>query len=139
MPPLSRWLVKSGFVSLGLALFLELLLARPAALFPALPDAALHLGAVHLLTVGWLLQLISGVAFWMFPRHPTAPPRGDARPGWIALVLLNTGLALRLGGEAWRLGGHGPGWPLMAAALLQLAAVGLLVRLLWPRIRELKS
>ncbi len=131
--------MKSGFISLGLALLLEALLARPAGTLPTLPDAALHLGAIHLLTVGWLLQLISGVAFWMFPRHPTRPPRGDERPGWAALVLLNSGLALRLVGESWRLGGNGPAWPLITAALLQLLAVGCLVWLLWPRIRELRS
>lgn len=139
MPPLSRWLVKSGFLSLGLALLLELLLARPATLLPTLPDAALHLGAIHLLTVGWLLQLISGVAFWMFPRHPTRPPRGDARLGWAGFALLNTGLALRLLGEGWRLGLGGPAWPLLLAALLQFCAVLLLVALLWPRIREIKG
>ena len=73
--------MKSGFVSLGLALLIEALLARPADLLPALSNTALHLGAIHLLTVGWLLQLISGVAYWMFPRHPSAPPRGDERSG----------------------------------------------------------
>jgi NnrS protein len=113
----------------------ELLLARPPGLWPGLPDAALHLGAIHLLTVGWLLQLITGVAFWMFPRHPTAPPRGDDRPGWAGFGLLNLGLLLRLVGEPWRLNG-GPQWPLIASAVVQLGAVLLIVRLLWPRIRE---
>lgn len=131
--------MKSGFISLALALLLEALLARPAGVLPGLPNTALHLGAIHLLTVGWLLQLISGVAFWMFPRHPTRPPRGDERVGWAGLVLLNGGLALRLIGELWRLGMGGPSWPLLASALLQLVAVALLVSLLWPRIRELRS
>jgi hypothetical protein len=131
--------VKSGFLSLTVGLLLEALLARPAGFLPELPDAALHLGAIHLFTVGWLLQLISGVAFWMFPRHPTAPPRGDERLGWGGFALLNAGLALRLGGEAWRLGWGGPSWPLELAALLQLVAVALLVLLLWPRIREMRS
>ena len=135
MPPLSRWFVRAGFVALALALLMEMLLARPAGFWPTLPDAALHLGALHLLTVGWLLQLISGVAFWIFPRHPTAPPRGDARLGWWGLGLLNSGLLLRLFGEPARLAGAGPSWPLPVAALLQLAAVGCIVRLLWPRIR----
>lgn len=139
MPPLSRWFVKAGFVSLGLALLCELLLARPGGLWPALPDAALHLGAVHLLTVGWLLQLITGVAFWMFPRHPTAPPRGDVRPGWIGFGLLNLGLLIRLVAEPWRLGFGGPRWPLAISASLQLAAVLLLIYLLWPRIREMRN
>jgi hypothetical protein len=131
--------VKSGFVSLGLALLVEALLARPADVLPALPNAALQLGAIHLLTVGWLLQLISGVAFWMFPRHPTVPPRGDERLGWAALWFLNTGLGLRLLGEAWRLGWGGPSWPLIIAAILQLVAVALVVTLIWPRVRELRS
>jgi hypothetical protein len=89
--------------------------------------------------VGWLLQLITGVAFWMFPRHPTAPPRGDARPGWLALGLLNLGLMVRLLAEPWRLGFGGPRWPLMVSAGLQFAAVLLLVHLLWPRVREMRS
>ena len=104
MPLLSRWLIKSGLAALALGLCLELLLARPGGLWPNLPDAALHLGAVHLLTVGWLLQVMVGVAFWMFPRHPTSPPRGSTRLGWWAFGLLNGGLVLRLAGESWWLG-----------------------------------
>lgn len=131
--------MKSGFLALGLALLYEALLARPGTLWPTLPDAALHLGAIHLLTVGWLLQLISGVAYWMFPRHPTHPPRGDDRLGWTALVLLNSGLLLRLIGEPWRLGAGGPAWPLALSAMLQFTAIALLVALLWPRIREVRA
>ena len=126
-------------MALILALLIEGLLSWPAGVLPGLPEAALQLGALHLLTVGWLLQVIAGVAFWMFPRHPTVPPRGDERAGWAALTLLNTGLALRLIGEPWQLGGGGPAWPLATSSVLQFLAVCLLVRLLWPRIRELKS
>ncbi|MFZ5623916.1 MAG: hypothetical protein ACOY71_05750 [Gemmatimonadota bacterium] len=139
MPALSRWFVKAGFVSLAVALLGELLLARPAHLWPALPDAALQLGAVHLLTVGWLLQLITGVAFWMFPRHPTLPPRGPAWPGWLGFGLLNLGLLIRVLAEPWRLGFGGPAWPLAISAMLQFAAVLLLVGLLWPRVREARG
>ena len=139
MPVLSRWFVKSGFVALALALCLELLQFRPAALLPALPGAAVQLAAIHLLTVGWLLQLIIGVAFWMFPRHPTAPPRGDVRYGWCAFALLNAGLVLRLAGEPWRLGFGGPAWPLVLAGVLQLGGVTAALALLWPRIRATGS
>lgn len=135
MPPLSRWFIKCGFVALALGLLLELAQLRPASLLPTLSAAALHLGAIHLLTVGWLLQLISGVAFWMFPRHPSHPPRGDDRLGWTALGLLNGGLVLRLIGEMWRLGFAGPSWPLVISALLQLGGLALVLVLLWPRIR----
>lgn len=139
MPPLSRWFMKASFIPLALALLCELLPVRSRGLWPAIPDAALHLGAVHLLTVGWLLQLITGVAFWMFPRHPTAPPRGDPRPGWLGFGLLNVGLLTRLVGEPWRLVFGGPTWPLAVSAVLQFAAVLLLIHLLWPRIREMRS
>lgn len=135
MPPLSRWLVKSGLCCLALALIIEALLARPHGLLTALPDSALHLGAIHLLTVGWLLQLITGVAFWMFPRHPTQPPRGNVRLGWAGFGLLNAGLLLRLIGEPWQLGFGGPAWPMLLSAGFQFAAIGLIVLLLWPRIR----
>jgi hypothetical protein len=136
MPPLSRAFIKAGFIALLLALLGEALAARPRGLWPALPDAALHLSALHLVTVGWLLQLITGVAYWMFPRHRDQPPRGSAVPGWVAWSLLNLGLLARTVGEPWRLGWTGPLWPLQLAALCQLLAVGLIVRLLWPRIRE---
>jgi hypothetical protein len=135
MPPLSRWFIKAGFVSLVLSLLLELFQLRPSGLFSSLPATAVHLAAIHLLTVGWLLQVILGVAFWMFPRHPTAPPRGDARWGWFALVLLNTGLTVRLAGESGRLGYGWPAWPLVVAAVLQVCGVAAGLVLLWPRIR----
>lgn len=139
MPPLSRWLVKSGFVALVLGLLTQLLLLRPVTLWPRLPDAALHLGGIHLLTVGWLLQVMVGVGFWMFPRHPTRPPRGDERPGWVGFGLLNGGLALRLVGESWYLGFGGPRWTLVLSGVLQLGAVLLFVGLLWPRVRTTAS
>ena len=135
MPPLSRWFIKAGFVSLLLSLLLELFQLRPSVLLPSLSAAAIHLAAIHLLTVGWLLQVILGVAFWMFPRHPTVPPRGDARWGWLALILLNTGLVFRLLGESGRLGFGWPAWPLVVAAVLQVGGVAAGLVLLWPRIR----
>jgi hypothetical protein len=139
MPVLSRWFIKAGFLALGTALLLELLQLRPAGMLARLPDSVVRLATIHLLTVGWLLQLIIGVAFWMFPRHPTSPPRGDVRYGWWAFGLLNTGLLLRLLGEPWRLGFSGPAWPLVAAGLLQLAGVASALALLWPRIRATGS
>ena len=36
----------------------------------------------HLLMVGWVTQLICGVALWMFPPLSREQPRGDERLGW---------------------------------------------------------
>jgi hypothetical protein len=91
----------------------------------------------HLLTVGWLTQLICGVALWMFPPLSREQPRGNIRLGWVAYGGLNGGLLLRAVAEplnAWR-----PqavlGWMLVLAALLQLLAIWLLVAALWPRVK----
>lgn len=136
MPPLSRAFIKAGFVALLVALGLEALQVRPAGLWPGLPRAALHLTTLHLLTVGWLLQLITGVAYWMFPRRPGESPRGDPAPGWAAWACLNVGLVARTAGEPWRMAANGPLWPMQLAAVTQVAAAVLIVALLWPRIRE---
>lgn len=86
--------------------------------------------ALHLLTLGWLTQLVAGVAFWMFPRVGRAVPTTDWR-GWGVFGLLNLGLVLRVVAEPTRL--PGPWLPL--AALMQLGAMVLLAWSLWPRLR----
>ncbi len=134
MPLLSRWFVRTGFVALVLSLGFEIALATGLTGGGRLV-APFHLLALHLFTVGWLLQLIAGVAHWMFPRHPTRPPRGPEWLGWAAYGLLNTGLALRALGEPWLALG-GPGWPLALSAALQFGGVVALALLLWPRIQS---
>lgn len=91
---------------------------------------------VHLLVVGWLTQLIFGVAYWMFPRYSAERPRGSERLGWATFVLLNAGLLLRAIVEPWHaLGGRGAAL-LVSSALLQLLAGWMFVANTWPRIRE---
>src|SRR4029450_6492040 len=53
----------------------------------------------HLLMVGWVTQLIFGVALWMFPPLSRERPRGDERLGWFTYAALNVGLLLRAIGE----------------------------------------
>ncbi|HEU4324368.1 MAG TPA: hypothetical protein VFS21_14540 [Roseiflexaceae bacterium] len=91
----------------------------------------------HLLMVGWASQLIGGVALWMFPVASRERPRGDDRLGWAAYGGLNAGLLLRaLAEPAHTLGQRGwTGPALVASALLQAAAVWLLVAALWPRVK----
>lgn len=42
--------------------------------------------------VGWMIQLAMGVAFWILPRFPKGPPRGNENLSWWALLLVNTGI-----------------------------------------------
>lgn len=137
MPRTVRWFIKAAMVwfVLGLLSAFWLVLGQ-ASDVPTLPG--LRPLYLHLIVVGWLTQLIFGVAYWMFPRFSTNSPRGNEKLGWVMFILLNTGLTLRAVGE--------PlvssqtillaGWLLSLSALLQMSAGWLFVGLVWPRVKE---
>lgn len=39
--------------------------------------------------VGWMVQFVVAVAYWMLPRHLTARPRGHPVFGWLLALMLN--------------------------------------------------
>jgi hypothetical protein len=92
----------------------------------------------HLLMVGWVTQLIFGVALWMFPKFSAAQPRGNERLGWATFWLLNVGLLLRVIGEPLVVLQPETAAGLLVAlsAVLQwLAGMGFVLNT-WPRVRE---
>jgi hypothetical protein len=91
---------------------------------------------LHLLVLGWLTQLIFGVALWLFPRHSPGRPRGNERLGWASFFLLNIGLVLRAIAEPSHALGHRVGALLIVAAVAQLLAGWAFVLNTWPRVRE---
>jgi hypothetical protein len=137
MPALTRWFIKAALVYLALALLAGVALTlRPWAPLPAWLGG---LGPVyfHLLMVGWVTQLIFGVAHWMFPKASAARPRGDERLVWFAFGALNLGLILRAVGEPWAAfqPGGAAGGMLAASAGLQLAAGWAFVVNAWSRVK----
>ncbi|HEX2636964.1 MAG TPA: hypothetical protein VHL81_07520 [Gemmatimonadales bacterium] len=135
MPPLTRWLVKAALLYLIAALVLGVAMQLPmAGRYPVL--AVLWPTYLHVLVVGWLTQLIFGVAYWLFPRYSAERPRGSERLGWATFVLLNAGLLLRLVGEPWRALGRGGHAVLLVSAVAQLLAVWCFVLNTWPRVKE---
>ncbi|MEZ4618275.1 MAG: hypothetical protein R2867_22555 [Caldilineaceae bacterium] len=88
--------------------------------------------------VGWVTQIIIGVAFWMFPKFTKEKPRGSQMLAWSTYVLLNGGLLLRAVAEpanaiqAWM----GWGRLLALSALLQWLGGLAFVANTWPRIKE---
>lgn len=127
MPQLSRFLIRAGMV----CLLLGLLAGALATVSPGM--AAIRPTWIHLITVGWLTQLIFGVASWMFPR-PRIEVNTDAL-GWFGFWSLNAGLLLRVIGEPLRVFTGQGGVLLVVSAVLQLGAVASLVLTLWPRVR----
>jgi hypothetical protein len=89
---------------------------------------------LHLITVGWLTQLIFGVAFWLFPRASREYKRGREGYIWASLVLLNAGLVLRAAAEPFDLGVADQS-ALVLSALFQLGAAGCFVANMWPRLK----
>jgi hypothetical protein len=140
MPPLSRWYIKLALAYFVAALAVGALQVLQAPLRLPAVLAVTGPAYVHMLVVGWITQMIFGVAYWMFPRYapPPAAPRGNNALAVATLVLLNVGLLVRVVVEpvrAWRPEAL-PGWPLVVAALAQwLAAVGFAINT-WPRVKE---
>ena len=134
MPTLTRWFLKAAILYLLLALIAGIALAFPS----TSPLAGFFPAYFHMLTFGWLTQLIFGVAFWMFPKYSVANPRGSESLGWATFLLLNTGLILRIIFEP--LNAIAPsllsGWALVASAILQwLSGVGFVINT-WNRVKE---
>ncbi|PKN94265.1 MAG: hypothetical protein CVU44_07655 [Chloroflexi bacterium HGW-Chloroflexi-6] len=132
MPAATRWFVKASLVSLILGLLVGVWQQ-----IPGIKTAGIFPVYMHLLTFGWLTQLIFGIAIWMFPAYSKEHPRGPQWMGWATFVALNTGLLLRVVFEP--LQGVAPsalgGWMLVAAAVLQwLAGVGFVANV-WTRVR----
>lgn len=129
MPRLSAWYVRAALLYLGLGFTLGgLLLANKG--LPQQPLLWRLLPAhIEFLLFGWTLQLAFGVAFWILPRWRTQ--RGNVRPAWAALILLNGGIWLVVMAGWW----NGPAWALASGRLLEAGAVAAFAMHAWPRIK----
>ena len=138
MPPITRLFVKTSLLYLVAALLAGVLLALRSLV--ALPPIVSGLTPVyfHLFMVGWVTQIIAGVAYWMFPKWSRTRPRGYDALALATFWLLNIGLLLRVVAEpaqtvsAW----PGWGWLIVTAALLQWLAGMAFVANTWPRVKE---
>lgn len=152
MPKTSRAFVKASvvYLCLGAVLGAIMLVNR---WFPFEPRIyALRTSHVSMLVVGWLTQLIAGVAWWLFPTlkvgivpgTPRPVRRGQAQRGsellfWVTFALLNAGVLLASSGEpltAWT--GMGIFRSIAGVSdLLLLVAAATFVANLWNRVRAL--
>lgn len=130
-----RWMIRSSiiWIVLGTAIGLLMQLAYGV---PALAWAfglrSLH---VHMLLVGGVIQMIAGVALWMFPRRAEEPQWPTSAQGWTLYAAFNGGTLLRSGcaplQSASQLGFVGT----TLGASLQAFAIGYFVVLVIPRVR----
>lgn len=138
MPTLTRIFVKVSLLYLVLALAVGAMLSLGGDGWLALLAAHLRPVYYHLFMVGWVTQLIFGIAYWMLPKHSQDQPRGNEPTAWAVFWLLNAGLLLRAISEPLY-GSEGEpfwGWALAMSAVLQWLAGVLFVIIAWPRLRR---
>ncbi len=138
MPRLTRWFVKTALVYLVAALFVWVVEAAQTVLNLPPVMARVQPTYLHLFTVGWITQMIFGVAYWMFPRASRARPRGSETLAVAAYGLINVGLILRVIAEPFHAlrPGTVPDWLLTASAALQSLAGVCFVINIWGRVKE---
>lgn len=138
MPLLTRLYVKTAFIYLAASLLVAIMAAFSRLAGDVTLGASLWPSYVHLLVVGWLTQLIFGVAFWLFPRFSRDRPYGATWPFSTAYALLNGGLIIRLLAEPGLLpfGGSAASWIMASSAVMQWVAVVMLSAYTWRRVKK---
>jgi hypothetical protein len=125
MPRVAAWFIRASLCHLVGGFVLGGLLLAGKGI--TLPPALWALRAVHIemLLVGWMIQLVLGVAIWIFPRFVMHQrPRRSAVTAWLAFALLNLGVVL-----------VGVGGSLAAAGRVsELAAAASFAIHLWGRV-----
>lgn len=131
MPRLTVWFVRMALVhlALGFTLGALLLINKGVPFSPAI----WHWRPAHIefLLVGWVVQLVLGVAFWILPRFQQR--RGNVSMAWAAFGLLNLGV--------WLIAVVTPlGLPaswLVIGRLVEIAAALAFALNAWPRVKPI--
>ena len=141
MHSLVRRYVKTaiGFLAVGLLIGLWLLVRRELyGVFASPFETSAH---THALLVGFVMEMILGVALWLFPRPEKGDVRYKPRVAEAAYWLLTVGTAVRVAGELARpfVSSRALRWVIVLCGLAQTAGLLLFFQTMWPRIRPLGS
>jgi len=128
MPRLSRWAIKIGLIQFALGVVLGATMLAAKAGYGAVGLLSHRLVHVHMLLFGWLVQLVMGVGYWLFPTFLEGPKRGTPRLAAAAVITLNVGVVCGTA-EPWVAPAGAAGWTLEAGAVAMFALHS------WPRIK----
>ena len=94
MPRFSVWSIRAAllYLAAGFTLGALLLANKGIPFYPRL--WSLLPAHIEFLLLGWIVQLVIGMAFWILPRFRQAPKRGNENLAWLSLGLLNLGIWL---------------------------------------------
>jgi len=131
MPLLSAFFIRTGLIYLALGFtFGGLMLFNKGV--PVMPAAWSLLPAhIELLLIGWTIQLILGVAFWILPRFSHAPARGKEGLAWISYYMINAGIWVDIFSPL----SHDLPWLPLFGRLLEVGSALVFALYAWPRIK----
>jgi hypothetical protein len=131
MPRLSIWFIRSSLAYLTLGFtFGGLLLVNKA--FPYFPYFWILLPShIEFVLFGWMVQLVMGMAFWILPRFPKPPIRGNEKLAWGAFALVNAGIWFIALASFW----PGSQWLFFTGRVVETAGVLAFVAHAWPRVK----
>lgn len=132
MPRASVWLVRTALVFLGAGLTAGAVLLAGRGLEAGPWLARLLPVHAEFLLVGWTIQLVLGVAYWILPLVRDGAERGREGLTWAAYGAFNSGVLLAALGAAL---GAPPALTL-GGRLLESVGAGALAIQAWPRIRR---
>ena len=125
MPRVSAWFVRASLLHLVAGFCIGALLLASKGIGLGFDPWSLRPIHVEMLLVGWMIQLVMGVAIWIFPRFVLrrAPAR-SAVTAWLAFALINSGVVLvGLGGML-----------LAAGRMMEIGAAASFAVHLWGRV-----
>ena len=128
-----------GFLAVGLLVGAWMLVRRELYdVFPTPYETSAH---THALLVGFVMNMIFGVALWLFPRPDKSDLRYSPRSAEAAYWLLALSTAGRVAGELLRpaIDARALRWAVVLFGLGQAAAMLLFFHTMWTRIRPLGS
>jgi hypothetical protein len=130
MPSLSAWTIRAALTYLMAGFTLgSLLLAHKGV--PYSPFLWRLLPAhIEFLVMGWIINLVFGVAYWILPRFPGSG-RGNPILPAAGVVLLNVGILITAAYGTW----GGSEWLLFLGRLCELVGVVLFALQAWRRVR----
>jgi len=125
MPRVSAWFIRASLCHLVAGFAIGAVLLSSKGLSIAMGVWVLRAVHIEMLLVGWIIQLVMGVAIWIFPRVGLRrAPRRSVVLAWVAFGLLNSGVLL----ASLR------GVPFAVGRLVEVAAAGSFVAHLWGRV-----
>ena len=128
-----------GFLAVGLAIGVWMLVRRELYGIYATPfESSAH---THALLVGFMMEMILGVALWLFPRPVKGNVRYSPRVAEAAYWFITVGTAARVAGELERpaVSAIALRWGIVLAGLAQTTGLLLFFYTMWPRIRAVGS